>query len=64
MIPLTETFHSSSNFFGVDDENFITAWYSLGLSEDNNDFFSFLCSDHGQYILTENSLSIYKKVET
>ena len=32
----------------------------LGLSEDNNEFVSFLGSDHGQkIILTENSLSIH-----
>ena len=34
----------------------------LGLSEDNNEFVSFLGSDHGQrIILTENSLSIHKE---
>ena len=30
----------------------------LGLSEDNNEFVSFLCSDHRKNILTETSLSI------
>ena len=31
----------------------------IGLNEDNNEFVSFLCSDMGQNILTNNSLSIH-----
>ena len=30
-------------FFGGDNENVITACYSLGLSEDNKEFVLFLC---------------------
>ena len=46
-------------FFGGDNENVITACYSLGLSEDNKEFPSFLCWDNVQNILTEKSLSIH-----
>ena len=46
-------------FFGGDNENFLIACNLLGLNKDNNEFISFLCSDHGQNILIENRLSIH-----
>ena len=33
--------------------------YSLGLNEDNDEFVFLLCSEHGQNILIENSVSIH-----
>ena len=46
-------------FLGGDNKNFITAYYLIRLSEDNNGFVSYFCSDYKQNILIENSLSIY-----
>ena len=34
----------------------------LWINKDNNEFVSFLCSDHGQDILTENNLSIHVEI--
>ena len=45
--------------FGFDNENIIIACNLLSLKEDNNKFISFLCLDHGQNILAENSLLIH-----
>ena len=46
-------------FFGVENDNFVHACNFLLLNEDNNEFISFLCSDMGQNIMTNNSLSIH-----
>ena len=46
-------------FFGGDNHNFLLTCNILSLSEDNNEFVSFLCSDMGQNIMTNNSLSIH-----
>ena len=46
-------------FFGGDNDNFLLTCNILSLSEDNNEFVSFLCSDMGQNIMTNNSLSIH-----
>ena len=57
---MKEIFPSSLNFFSVVTMKiFLIACNLLCLNEDNNKFVSFLCSDHGQNILTENSLSIH-----
>ena len=45
--------------FGDDNDNFLLTCNFLSLSEDNNEFVFFLCSDRGQNILTNNSLSIH-----
>ena len=50
---------SLNSFFGDDNDNFLLTCYFLSLSEDNNEFVSFLSSDMGQNIMTNNSLSIY-----
>ena len=49
-------------FFGGGNGNFLQACNFLSLNEDNNEFASFLWSDMGQNIMTNNSLSIH--VET
>ena len=46
-------------FYGGDNGNFIRACNFLSIDEDNNEFVSFLCSDRGQNIMTNNSLSIH-----
>ena len=46
-------------FFGGDYENFLNAFNLIGLDEDNNEFVSFLCSDVGQNMITDNSLSTH-----
>ena len=46
-------------FFGGDNENFLNACNLIGLDKDNNEFASFLCSDMGQNMMTDNNLSIY-----
>ena len=45
--------------FGGDNDNFLLTCKFLSLSEDNNEFVSFLCLDMGQNIMTNNSLSIH-----
>ena len=45
--------------FGGDNNNFVQACNFLSLNEDNNEFVSFLCSDRGQNIMTNNSFSIH-----
>ena len=49
-------------FFGGNNDNFLLTCNFLSLSENNNEFVSFLCSDMGQNIMTNNSLSI--QIET
>ena len=49
----------SLNFFGGDNDNFLLTCNFLSLSKDNNEFVSFLCSDMGQNLMTNNSLSIH-----
>lgn len=46
-------------FYSGDDEEFIEACNLLLPDDDNSDFKSFLCSDVGQNIMTNNSLSIH-----
>ena len=46
-------------FFGSDNDNFLLTCNFLSLSEDNNEFVSFLWSDMGQNIMTNNILSIH-----
>ena len=46
-------------FFGGDNDNLLNACNLIGLNEGNNEFVSFLCSDMGQNILMNNSLSIH-----
>ena len=46
-------------FFGGDNDNFVHACNFLSLDEDNNELISFLCSDTGQNIIANNSLSIH-----
>ena len=41
-------------FFCGDNDNFVQAYNFLSLNEDNNKFVSFLCSDSGQKIMTNN----------
>ena len=48
-------------FFGGDNDNFLLTCNFLSLSENNNEFVSFLCSDMGQNIVTNNSLSIHMR---
>ena len=48
-------------FYGGDNDNFVQACNFLSPNEDNNEFISFLCSDYGQNIMTNNSLSIHIK---
>ena len=45
--------------YGEDSDNFIRACNFLSINEDNNEFVSFLCSDRGQNIMTNNSLFIH-----
>ena len=45
--------------FGGENDNFLQTCNFLSLSEDNNEFFSFLSSDMGQNIMINNSLSIH-----
>ena len=51
--------HQLGFFYGGDNENFVRACNFLSPNEDNNEFVSFLCSDRGQNIMTNNSLSIH-----
>ena len=46
-------------FFGFENNNFVHACKFLLLNEDSNEFISFLCSDMGQNIMTNNRLSIH-----
>ena len=46
-------------FFGGENEIFVNACNFLSPNEDNNEFISFLCSDMGQNMMTNNSLSIH-----
>ena len=46
-------------FFGKDNENFVNACNLIGPDEENNEFVSFLWSDMGQNLMTDNSLSIH-----
>ena len=48
-------------YYGRNNENFVRACNFLSLNEDNNEFVSFLCSDNGQNVMTNNSLSIHIK---
>ena len=43
-------------FFGSDNDNFLLTFNFVSLSEDNNEFVSFLCSDMGQNIMTNSNL--------
>ena len=45
--------------YGGDNNNFVRARNILSLNEDSNVFISFLCLNHGQNIMTNNSLSIH-----
>ena len=56
--------HLSLNFFGGENGNFVHACNLLSFNEDNNEFISFLCSDMGQNIMTNNSFRHMLKVET
>ena len=51
--------HQLEYFYGGDNDNFIRACNFLSINEDNNEFVSFLCSDRGHNIMTNNSLSIH-----
>ena len=44
---------------GGDNDNFVQVCNFLSLNGDNNKFASFICSDIGQNIMTNNSLSIH-----
>ena len=46
-------------FFGADNDNFLLTGNFLSLSENNNELASFLCSDLGKNIMTNNGLSIH-----
>ena len=46
-------------FYGGGNENFVRACKILSPNEDDNEFVSFLCSDRGQNIVTNDSLSIH-----
>ena len=46
-------------FYGGDNENSVRACNFLSPNEDNNEFVSYLCSDRGQNIMTNNSLSVH-----
>ena len=45
--------------YSGDNYNFVQTCNFLSLNEDNNEFISFLCSDYGQNIMTNNSPSIH-----
>ena len=45
-------------FFGGDNDNFVNVCNFLFLNEENKEFISFLCSDTGQNIMINKSLSI------
>ena len=45
--------------FGADNDNFLLTGNFLSLSENNNELSSFLCSDLGKNIMTNNGLSIH-----
>ena len=45
--------------FGADNDNFLLTGNFLSLSENNNELASFLCSDLGKNIMTNNGLSIH-----
>ena len=45
--------------FGVDNDNFLLTGNFLSLSKNNNELASFLCSDLGKNIMTNNGLSIH-----
>ena len=51
--------HQLEFFYGGDNDNFIRGCNFFSINEDNNEFVSFLCSDRGQNIMTNNSLSIH-----
>ena len=46
-------------FYGGDNDNFINACNFLSPNENNNECISFLCSDNGQNMMTNNNLSIH-----
>ena len=46
-------------FYGGDNENLFRACNFLSPNEDNNEFVSFLCSNRGQNIMTNNSFFIH-----
>ena len=48
-------------FFGGDNENFVNPCKLIGLGEDNNEFVCYFCSDMGQNMMTDNSLSVHIK---
>ena len=50
-------------FFGGDIDNFVHICNFLSLNKDNNEFIAFLCSDTGQNIMTNNSVSIHIESE-
>ena len=45
--------------FGANNDNFLLTGNFLSLSENNNELASFLCSDLGKNIMTNNGLSIH-----
>ena len=51
--------HQLEFFYGADNDNFIRACNFLSINEDSCKFVSFSCSDRGQNIMTNNSLSIH-----
>ena len=55
--------HQLEFFYGGDNDNFIRACNFLSINEDNNEFVSFLCSDRGQNIMTNNCLSVQIEVK-
>ena len=46
-------------FFDGDNESFVNACNLIRRNEDNNEFVYFLCSDMGQNMMTDKSLSIH-----
>ena len=46
-------------FYDGNNENFVRACNLLSLNEDSNQFISFLCSNNGQNIMTNDSLFIH-----
>ena len=47
--------------FGGDNESFVNACKLIRRNEDNNEFVYFLCSDMGQNMVTDKSLSIHRE---
>ena len=45
--------------YGGDNDNFVQTCNFFSLNEDSNEFISFLCSDYGKNMMTNNSPSIH-----